>query len=578
MLQREYVTCVLVTQNLNITSLMVMKLKVFVASPSDVTKEREYVRLACTELNRTLGKFLDVELELLDWVQVPPGPGRSEDRILKALKPELWDIFIGIFWLRFGSPTGEIDKSTGRKFLSGTHQEFAVAYKAWQRTQRPYIMLYRCERLPKSLAVLEKSQYRKVAKFFAECAPTRSHPCHYRSYKRPQDFERAVRLDLAAFLIQSNENLRRKLADMVPRSFLQVLLPKFRLSHIGLSSRRYKQVLKIELDEDLSLVTDSYQRQDFHEEVRNAPGAQAAKSRLEKRLKEIRTRKSGADTLVDCPDWRLRYANGGVLPIVRFGEKRYFALFYREVFPTGWNIANGGSDNYQEILYPERVLLREFSEELLIVDESQKTWYCFKPGQDRVPLGYQKAAIRTWASLLRRPEYENYHVVEMPVDRKKGWEGPDTVQVRMKQEESESTGCFLSITPGDNAIEVDRVTHIELKLTPDHKLFDGEVTEGLLVGRIIGLFDCERLLTDVQQRKCFLSKLKKHPHKQFRPDFLFFNGEKRLGSRLVETVGDYRARLQPRRQPVAKAQATERKYPFRLCPITRAVITRFLEW
>src|SRR6266542_3867643 len=44
------------------------------------------------------------------------------------------DVLIGIFWKRFGTPVPDAG--------SGTEHEFRKAYEAWQRQQRPAIMMY----------------------------------------------------------------------------------------------------------------------------------------------------------------------------------------------------------------------------------------------------------------------------------------------------------------------------------------------------------------------------------------------------------------------------------------------------
>jgi len=45
---------------------------------------------------------------------------------------------------------------------------------------------------------------------------------------------------------------------------------------------------------------------------------------------------------------------------VRIKEEEYYCLFYRDIFPVGWNIANGGSDNNEELLNPLLTIERSF--------------------------------------------------------------------------------------------------------------------------------------------------------------------------------------------------------------------------
>lgn len=111
--------------------------QVFLASPSDVTEERLIVQNLVGELNRTVARELGVLLELIRWEDMVPGPGRPEQVILDQAGIEHTDLFIGILWNRFGTPTG--------KAPSGTEEEFEVAYEAWKARRKPHIMFYFCQ-------------------------------------------------------------------------------------------------------------------------------------------------------------------------------------------------------------------------------------------------------------------------------------------------------------------------------------------------------------------------------------------------------------------------------------------------
>ena len=77
----------------------VRKIKIFVASPSDVTAERAYVQEAIDEINRTRGRKQGFVLELLTWEHnVHPGMGRPQALINKQIGH--YDVFIGIMWKR----------------------------------------------------------------------------------------------------------------------------------------------------------------------------------------------------------------------------------------------------------------------------------------------------------------------------------------------------------------------------------------------------------------------------------------------------------------------------------------------
>lgn len=54
-----------------------------------------------------------------------------------------------------------------------------------------------------------------------------------------------------------------------------------------------------------------------------------------------------------------RYASGGTLPILRMEGQGYYCFFYRDIFPIGWNIANGGCCTREELLNPQMTIERE---------------------------------------------------------------------------------------------------------------------------------------------------------------------------------------------------------------------------
>jgi len=54
--------------------------------------------------------------------------------------------------------------------------------------------------------------------------------------------------------------------------------------------------------------------------------------------------------------------------VIRCNDRDYYCLFYREIAPVGWNIANGGAESVAELLDPLATIERELREELIIVE------------------------------------------------------------------------------------------------------------------------------------------------------------------------------------------------------------------
>jgi len=156
--------------------------KIFIASPSDVAGERKIAFDVVDELNlvyESQGK--DYRLEVRAWEKHShPDLGLPQAVIKKQISIEECDIFIGVFWKRFGTPPGSVRPSDGRPYLSGTEEEIDTAIAARQASsnQRPVIMLYRRKLDPTSSLESDEDyvQYAKVIEFFRQCKPGGEHP------------------------------------------------------------------------------------------------------------------------------------------------------------------------------------------------------------------------------------------------------------------------------------------------------------------------------------------------------------------------------------------------------------------
>src|ERR1700674_3110662 len=111
-------------------------LRAFIASPSDVADERAILDEVVAELNRTWSQTLGVRLEVLKWeTHSFPDAGLDVQGIVSSQIGENYDIFIGIMWTRFGTPT--------QNFASGTEEEFRRAMDRYRANPTSvHIMFY----------------------------------------------------------------------------------------------------------------------------------------------------------------------------------------------------------------------------------------------------------------------------------------------------------------------------------------------------------------------------------------------------------------------------------------------------
>lgn len=144
------------------------RIRVFVSSPGDVADERAQCGAAVQELNATLRALLPdrgVELELIRWEThtFPDIAGEPQQVVDDQIAVD-YDIFIGIMWTRFGTPTSTAG--------SGTEHEFRAAYTGWQERRIPaHILFYFGEAaIPAQLARENAEQLKAVNDFHVELA------------------------------------------------------------------------------------------------------------------------------------------------------------------------------------------------------------------------------------------------------------------------------------------------------------------------------------------------------------------------------------------------------------------------
>lgn len=167
------------------------RVRVFVASPGDVAEERDVVSLVVNELRRILSGVRDVELETIRWeTHAWPDVGADAQDVINREITE-YDIFVGIMWRRFGTPT--------KRAESGTREEFDKAYGYFNQFGRPKIMFY-FRRTPFYPATDEEIvQFRKIIAFRQKLEDA---GVLFWEYDTPLNFERNVREHLARQIIE----------------------------------------------------------------------------------------------------------------------------------------------------------------------------------------------------------------------------------------------------------------------------------------------------------------------------------------------------------------------------------------
>ncbi len=167
----------------------VKHLKCFIASPSDVESEREECEKVIATINREVANPRSIHIEAVKWeTHSHAAIGSDGQAVLnEQLCPEEADIFIGVFWCRFGSPTPRSG--------SGTAEEFERAFSRWQKDHSNRIQFY-FKTAAQQPDKIDCAQLEKVKAFKKKIGGGCG--CFYREFKDLDEFKMLVRSALIA--------------------------------------------------------------------------------------------------------------------------------------------------------------------------------------------------------------------------------------------------------------------------------------------------------------------------------------------------------------------------------------------
>lgn len=146
--------------------------KVFIASPSDVPKERAIIRTVLNRWNEINSERYKIVLYPVGWdTHSSPEIGDHPQKIINKRILKDCDLLIGVFWTRFGTPTEE--------YGSGTEEEIEEHIK----TGKPTMLYFSTQ--PVVPDSLDTEQYEKVKEFKEKCK-TRG---IYEEYSTMEEFQ-----------------------------------------------------------------------------------------------------------------------------------------------------------------------------------------------------------------------------------------------------------------------------------------------------------------------------------------------------------------------------------------------------
>ena len=179
------------------------RLKVFLASPSDLKEERKIVKNVVERVNTTIGRKVDWHIELYGWEDTSPGFSRPQALINKDV--DACDLFLGMLWQRWGEPTGE--------FSSGFEEEFIRACTRRKETDSPEIWLF-FKSVEDDRLKDPGEQLSKVIKFKKEQEEKKE--LLFKEFKDPLDWERLIHDDLSGHLLDLSRTEESILIEKSP--------------------------------------------------------------------------------------------------------------------------------------------------------------------------------------------------------------------------------------------------------------------------------------------------------------------------------------------------------------------------
>jgi Domain of unknown function (DUF4062) len=158
-------------------------IRIFASSPCDVADERRELKAVVDELAPLFSRK-GITLELLTW-ETHSYPSLESPQVAINRQIGSYDIFVGVMWKRFGTPTATAG--------SGTEEEFRTAHKLWEQDRRRPVLFYFSEK-PYLLSSREDiEQLAKVMSFKHELTATmKAFVSSYPTKERP-DFASLVR-------------------------------------------------------------------------------------------------------------------------------------------------------------------------------------------------------------------------------------------------------------------------------------------------------------------------------------------------------------------------------------------------
>ncbi len=175
-------------------------MRIFLASPSDVTNYRQAAKRVAERLNQESGAKLGFKLflEVIDWnAHIAPLMSLPESAVLEEVEVDEHDVFLGVAWLGFDNLGGDGRPANGAEAGPSTERNFELAYRYWQENLASQCLLYRCMRLPEKLTDINGKAFDRITQFFSRFHLGGSNSVAYSEFSSATDLEEQLASQLA---------------------------------------------------------------------------------------------------------------------------------------------------------------------------------------------------------------------------------------------------------------------------------------------------------------------------------------------------------------------------------------------
>ncbi len=191
----------------------ITKYKIFLASPNDLQDERASIDEVINELNLTFGKQHDIHLELLKW-ETHSAPAIAVNHPQEIITSDLgddYDLFIGLIWKKFGTPTNNAE--------SGTEEEFLNAYNRFVENPNSLQILFYFNSKPVSISDLNPEQLVKIQNFKSDIGKNKK--VLYWDYQDTQQLNKFLRIHIPQRILGLRKTEQNKVAIIEPNEVLE---------------------------------------------------------------------------------------------------------------------------------------------------------------------------------------------------------------------------------------------------------------------------------------------------------------------------------------------------------------------